>query len=446
MMKHKQNDKILREEAEFMEELEAATRVRPSLSANALLITISALIALFFVWASQSEIEELTRGNGQVVPSQEIQVIQSLEGGILSELLVAEGDIVEKDQILLRINDVAFASEERGVEARYLSLQAKRIRLQAESSSGALVMLDEITEKAPDIAKNEMALFESRQRELTNAKSILDSRISKARAELSEVQARIARLADSRRLLREELKITSQMVKQRAVPKVEEIRLNREINDLSGQIRESTQRKGGLNAELKGAQKEREDQEDKFRTQALGELSKVETEMAQLQESLNAIGDRVFRTELRTPVRGVVNKVALKTIGGVIEPAMRLVEIVPLDDSLKVTAKVLPQDIAFLYVGQPVKVKISSYDPQRFGSLEGELTRIGANSVNDKDGNIFFEIEVRTKKNYMGDEVKPLPITPGMVADVEVITGKRTILEYLAKPLLRARDRALTER
>lgn len=437
---------VTKTDTEFMEELEAATRTRPSLTSNIMLIVISAFIVLAFVWAGQSEIEELTRGGGQVVPSREIQVIQSLEGGIIAEILVEEGDIVEKDQILLRISDVAFASEERGAEIQFLALQAKRMRLQAEASGESLNMLSEIQEKAPEVAANEAALYKSRQAELQNAKSILDSRISKARAELAEVQAKISRLADSRALLRQELAITQEMVKQRAVPKLEEIRLNREINDLSGQISEAKQKQTGLNAELSAAQKEREDQEDKFKSQALGELSKVETEIAQLQESLTAIGDRVFRTELRSPVHGIVNKVAVKTVGGVVEPAMRLVEIVPLDDSLKVIARVSPQDIAFLHPGQNVKVKVTAYDSQKYGSLEGKLTRLGANSVTDRDGNVFFEIEVRTDKNHLGDDTLPLPITPGMVAEVEVITGKRTILEYLAKPVLRARDRALTER
>lgn len=158
------------------------------------------------------------------------------------------------------------------------------------------------------------------------------------------------------------------------------------------------------------------------------------------------MGDRVYRTELRAPVDGIVNNVAIKTIGGVVEPAQRLVEIVPVDDELKIAARVRPSDIAFLDVGQDVKVKISAYDPQRYGSLPGKLMRVGANSVTDNDGNVFFEIEVRTDKNYMGTADNPLPITPGMVAETEIITGKKTIMDYILKPILRARDRALTER
>lgn len=435
------------DDTEFMEELEAVTRMKPTLTSNLMLISISGLILFLLLWAGLSRIEELTRGVGQVVPSQEIQVVQSLEGGILADLMVDEGDLVEKGQILLRISDVASSSEERGAEFQSLALKAKKARLEAEArGESTLALPAEIEQGAPDIARNEQALFVSRQEEVVNRRSILDDKINRAESELAEVSAKIKRLSDSRGLLQKELNITKEMVRKRAVPELEEIRLTRELNDISGQIRESEERVGGLQADLRTAQKERADIESKYKSQALGELNEVQTQLRKLSESLTAIGDRVFRSELRSPVKGVVNKVALKTVGGVIEPAMKLVEIVPLDDELKVVARVAPDEIAFLRPGQDVKVKITAYDPQRYGSLDGTLTRIGANSVTDREGNAFFEIEAKTAKNYLGSADRPLPITPGMVAQTEVITGKKTILEYLLKPVLRAKDKALTER
>lgn len=431
---------------EFMDELEAATRLKPTASSNLLLLSVLGFVVFFIGWAGLSKIEELTRGAGQVVPTSEIQIVQSLEGGILGELLVNEGDKVEKGQILLRISDVAFSSEERGAEYQSFALKAKKARLEAEAKGAPFTLPEDIVKDAPDIARNEEALFKSRQEEVSNRRSILDDKISRAKSELSELQAKIARLSDSRGLLQKELNITKEMVAKRAVPQLEEIRLQRELNDISGQIRESGERKSALDADLRSAEKERADVENKFKSQALGELNDVQTQLRKLDESLTAIGDRVFRTELRSPVDGVVNKIALKTIGGVIEPAMKLVEIVPMDDELKIMARVTPEEIAFLRPGQDVKVKITAYDPQRYGSLEGKLTRIGANSVTDREGNAFFEIEVRTDKNHLGPADAPLPITPGMVAQTEVITGKKSILEYLLKPVMRAKDRALTER
>ncbi len=434
------------EDVQFMEELEAAVRLKPTVTSNLMLISVSALVVIMLGWMSLSKIDEITHGEGQVVPTSEIQIVQSLEGGVLKELMVREGDAVKKDQPLLRISDVAFASEEQGAAAQQESLLLKRARLQAEAAGTPLSFPPELVAKVPDIARNEEQLYHSRQRELTSAQSILDEKINSANARLSELQAKVARLSESRKLLDQELSITRKMVEQRAVPKLDEIRLSRELNDISGQINEAAEERQQLSADLNAAKRERADQENKFKSQALGELNEAETGLKQLSSNLTAIGDRVDRSELRSPVDGVVNKIMLKTIGGVVEPAMKLVEIVPIGDELKITARIPPSDIAFVRPGQPVKVKISAYDSQRYGSLDGELVRIGVNSVSNSDGDVFFEIEVRTARNYLGDAAHPLPITPGMVAQTEIITGQRSILEYLMKPVMRAKDRALTER
>ena len=431
---------------QFMEELEAAVRLKPSVTSNLMLTSITALVVIMTGWMAFSNIDEMTRGEGQVVPSSEIQIVQSLEGGVLKELKVAEGEIVKKDQVLAKISDVAFASEERGTAARQESLQIKKARLEAEANGTAFVIPDDLGRKVPDIARNEEQLYQSRQNELKNGQAILRDRIARADAQLSEIAAKISRLSESKKLVAKELAITEKMVAQKAVPQLDAIRLSRELNDISGQINEAAEERQGLQAELGAAQKELNDTINKFRSQALGELNEVQTDLSQLNENLTAIGDRVDRSELRSPVEGVVNKIMLKTIGGVVEPAMKLIEIVPTDDKLKIIARVPPNEIAFIHPGQKAKVKISAYDSQRYGALDGELVRIGANSVHDNDGKIFFEIEVRTQENHLGPSENPLPITPGMVAEVEIITGKRSILEYLLKPVLRAKDRALTER
>ena len=433
-------------ETGYMNELEAAMRMRPSMPSVILLITIIAFVTFIIIWAALSEVEELTRGEGQVVPSKEIQVVQSLEGGILQELLVQKGDFVRKGQVLLRISDVLFSSEERGTEARFMSLEAKKARLIAESTGKDFKVSKDIGKKIPEIVDNEKLLYRSRQNELESAYKIQDEKINKAQADLDEVKAEINRLYESRKLLNKELSITKEMVAKRAVPKLDQIRLERELGDITGQINARTQEKKGLEASLSSVQNERKIQLDKFRSVALEELNEVETQIASLKESLKSMEDRVDRTEIRAPVDGIVNQITLKTIGGVVEPAMKLVEIVPVDDELKILAKVKPDEIAFLKVGQPVKVKITAYDPQIYGALDGQLTRLAASSASDRDGNVMFEVEVRTEKNHLGSEEKPLPITSGMIANVEIITGKRTILNYLMKPFHRGLDRAFRER
>lgn len=434
------------DDIQFMEELEAAVRLKPSATSNLMLVSVTALVVFMLGWMAFSQIDEMTHGEGQVVPSSEIQVVQSLEGGVLQELMVAEGDLVKKDQPLAKISDVAFASEERGTAARQESLLVKKARLSAEANGTEFTIPADLSSKVPDIARNEEQLYQSRQRELKNAQSILNDRITRAQAQISESAAKMSRLSQSRKLVSEELAITEKMVAQKAVPQLDAIRLSRELNDISGQMNETAEQRQGYEAELSAAKKELDDSVNKFRTQALGELNDTETQLSQLGESLTAIGDRVDRSELRSPVDGIINKIALKTIGGVVEPAMKLIEIVPADDKLKIVARIAPSEVAFIRTGQPVRVKISAYDSQRYGALDGELVRIGANSVKDNDGNIFFEIEVRTGENHLGTSANPLPITPGMVAQVEIITGRRSILDYLMKPVLRAKDRALTER
>ncbi len=433
-------------EDDILKELEASASRTPAKPIFLFLYALMSLIVAFFVWAAVAEIEELTRGQGQVVPSQNIQIVQSLEGGILQELLVAKGDLVKKGQVLMRLSDVLFSSEERGTEANFMALSAKKARLMAEANGQDFVLDGKIKQELPHVAKNERALYDSRQKELEAAYAIQDDKIRKATADLKEVEAEINRIYQSRKLLNEEISVTKQLVAKRAVPKLELTKLEREQADLSGQINARSQEKKGLEAELSVAEQERAAQFDKFKSQALEELNEVEAQLASIKENLRAIGDRVDRTEIRAPVNGIVNEIMINTLGGVVEPAMKLIEIVPADESLKIIANVKPDDIAFLRPNQKVKVKITAYDPTKYGSLDGVLTRLAANSSKDNDGNILFEVEVKTDKNFLGSEEHPLPITAGMVANVEIITGKRTILHYLMKPILRGFDNALRER
>ena len=430
---------------DFMSELQAAKRLQPVWQSHALLIIIIALLVFIFIWAAVSEVEIITRGEGQVVPSSEIQLVQSLEGGILAELNIEEGDRVEQGQVLARIENVAFASEERGIEAQLLSLNLKQLRLNAEIEEEEFIIPDDMMAQNPELARNEIELYEARQEALQNALSNADEAVRKAEANLSEIAATINRLSESRRILSEQLQITRDLVAKNAMPRVEALNQEREFSDISGDLNAATERRTGLRSDLATAQNKRAETLAQFKSEALAELSEVKTRLSAMQESLTAAGDRVDRTELRAPSAGIVKTINQKTIGGVVDPSMKLIEIVPLDEDLKITAKVAPADIAFIEVGQDVNVKITAYDPQKFGSLRGQLMRISADTIEDKEGNIFFEIDVRTDKNYLGTQENPLPIIPGMVAETEVITGKRTILSYMAKPFLRARDRAMTE-
>lgn len=435
-----------RQDLEYMNVLEAHARMRPAPYSGVLLFVILALVAAFIIWANVTQTEQMTRGQGQVVPTLQTQVVQSLEGGILSSLLVREGDRVRAGQLLARINNTAFNTDQGGIEVRLAGLELTQARLQAEADGQTFTPSEAMRAQNENLVDNELNLYRSRQAEYRNALSILDDRVRQVQANLSETRAEINGYSKSRDLINEELRITRGLVAKKAVPKLEQIRLERELSGLSGSLNAARQRINRLNAELSAARRESTDQKAKFRSQVLAELSQVRTEIAAYGQSLKAASDRVDRTELKAPVDGVVQTVSVTTLGGIVEPAAKLMEIVPVDDALKISAKIAPADIAFIAVGQDVTVKVTAYDPQRFGSLKGRLTRISADTVSDQDGNLFFEIDIETDKNYLGSDSSPLPIIPGMQAEVEVITGKRSIMEYLLKPLLRARARALTER
>lgn len=434
------------EDLEFMSELEAANNLKPRKAAQVFLWTVAGLFLWIFLWAAISQVDERVRGVGQVMPSSDVQVVQSLEGGILSEIMVNEGDLVKKDQILLKIADVQFASEGQGIEAQMMGLDAKRARLKAEASGQPFAMPEEIIKSYPDIAENEEKLYRSRQGELQNALNIIEDEVHEAEANLSEVKAGIAKYSKSKELLSHELDIAIDLVKKKAMPEIEKLKRERELNEASGNLASAIQARQSLEARLSAARKKEEERRGAFKSQALGELNDIEAKIANIKANLTSVNDKVNRAELRSPVDGIVQKLHIKTVGGVIQPAQKLVEVVPLADDLMIRAKIAPADVAFLKPGQDVKVKITAYDSQIYGTLNGKLERIGASTVEDSQGNAFFEIDVRTDKNYLGTEEVPLRIFSGMVSETEVITGKRTILTYLLKPVLRTKDRAFTEK
>lgn len=430
----------------FLPELEAARRLKPARGAVLLLLSIGLLFAFLITYAAVTKIDERTRGQGQVMPSSDVQVVQSLEGGVITDILVREGDVVEQGQILMRIDDVMFSAEEGGLEARMQGLQITRERLLAESRGQQPEFSDKLKDIAPERVENEMALYESRQEELENALDRIEAEKNEAISNIAEIDASISKYSQTRALVSQELEIAKKLVAQKAMPQIEQIRLERQYAEASGDLATARKARTSMQAKLSGIEKKREEKLSSFKSDALGQLNEIETQLRTYEQSMRSAEDRVARTELKAPVDGVVQSLSLKTVGGVVEPAQRLIEIVPLEDDLLIRARVKPSDVAFLKYGQDVRVSITAYDSMIYGQLDGTLERISADTVEDKNGERFFEIDVRTDKNYLGSEDAPLRITTGMEADVQIITGRRTILTYILKPILRARQNALAER
>lgn len=397
-------------------------------------------------WASRAEIDEVTRGEGKVIPSGQIQVIQNLEGGIVSELLVKEGSQVEKDQVLLRIDDTRFSSSYRENQVRMLSLQAKIRRLAAESENRPFSLPASVNTAEAAIWHNEQRLYQSRQEEQENTAEIFRQQLEQRRHELKELQVRNAQARESYTLAKKELAITRPLVKQGVMSEVELLRLQRQLSDLKGEL------DGGQNA-LPRAQAALAETRNKlkevdlaFRTRAETELNEARGELARLQESAAALEDRVSRTAVRSPVKGTVKQLKINTVGGVIQPGMDLLEIVPSEDTLLVEARIRPADIAFLHPGQNAMVKFTAYDFAIFGGLKATLEHISADSLLNRQDEAFYRIRLRTERNYLARDSNKLPIIPGMIVTVDILTGRKTVLDYLLKPLNRVKERALRER
>ncbi|MEJ3667840.1 HlyD family type I secretion periplasmic adaptor subunit [Stutzerimonas stutzeri] len=412
-------------------------------------LTIWCLVGfvLFVVlWANFAIVDEVTRGEGKAIPSSRLQKIQNLEGGIVAELFAREGQIVEVGDPLLRLDDTRFASNVGETEADRLALTARVERLTAEVEGRDLMMSDSVMRDAPNLANSERALFESRRDQLRDEIGGLEEQLAQRRQEVREMSSKQEQFRSSLSLLRKEIEMSEPLVASGAISPVEVLRLKRAEVESRGQLDATTLALPRAHAAIKEIESKISETRGRFRSEALTQLNEARTELSKLESTGKALEDRVRRTLITSPVRGVVKQMLVSTIGGVIQPGSDMVEIVPLDDSLLIEAKVRPQDIAFLHPGQEAMVKFSAYDFTVYGGLKAELEHISADSITDEEGNSFYLIHLRTDKSHLGTDEKPLLIIPGMVATVDIITGHKSVLSYLLKPIIRARAEALRER
>lgn len=434
------------DDAEFMTDLRAAVVSGPRIWSSLLLFVILGFVVVAGWWTSQAKVPMVARGEGQVIPSSQNQMVQHFEGGILAGILVKEGQIVKRGDILLRVDDIQFKARYREDYARYLGLLAARDRLRAEARGTEPRYSPEVLKNDAKLAQSETALYKARMAELRHSITVLERQADQRQQELVELASRIGQFGRSLALAREELDITKPLVEAGVTARIELIRLERGINDIEGTLETARQSVPRAQAALREIQGRIEERRAVARSQALAELSETDVKLAVLDESLASMKDRVRRTDVRSPVDGTVQQLKINTIGGVIRPGMDLVEIVPLEDNLLIEARIRPADIGFLHPDQEAKVKITAYDYAVYGSLDATLEEISPDAIVDEQGESYFQVRVRTDKNYLGEEADPKRIIPGMVAQVDILTGERTVLEYMLKPILRARERALRER
>lgn len=407
---------------------------------------IIAFVVFCLLWANFAEVDEVTRGDGKAIPSSRVQKIQNLEGGIVSELFVHEGQVVEAGTPLLRLDDTRFASNVGETEADRLSLAMRVERLSAEVEGRELAIPEDIAAKAPGLAQSERALFLSRQQQLQDEIAGLQEQLTQRRQEVREYASKQGQFRNSLELLRQEIRMSEPLVAEGAVSPVEVLRLKRAEVEARGQLEATGLAIPRAEAAIKEVERKIDETRGRFRSEALTQLNEARTDLSKIESTGKALEDRVNRTLVTSPVRGIVKQLLVNTIGGVIQPGSDMVEIVPIDDTILVEARIRPQDIAFLHPGQEAVVKFTAYDYTIYGGLKAKLEQIGADTVTDEEGNSFYVIKLRTEKSHLGSEERPLLIIPGMVTSVDIITGKKSVLSYLLKPIIRARAEALRER
>ncbi|MFO1070678.1 MAG: HlyD family type I secretion periplasmic adaptor subunit [Geminicoccaceae bacterium] len=435
-----------RELAAFMRASAGAEHLRPRGLSHLLLLVVVAFVVAFGVWASRATLDEVTRGDGRVIPSRQVQVVQNLEGGIVAAINAREGEVVDAGQVVMRIDNVRAASDFREKRARFLALEASAARLRAEIGETAVTFPPEVLADAPELAANEQDLFASRQARLQGDVDLLQRQVEQREQELAELRTRLTQLERSFALAGEELALTEPLAQKRVVARSDLLKLQREVSDLKGELEQTRLAVPRGETAVREANQRIAAAITTFRSDAQRDLNAVEGELAGLREVIVAGEDRVRRTEVRSPVRGTIKQIKVSTIGGVVQPGADLMEIVPLEDTLLVEAQVRPADIAFLRPGLPATVKITAYDYAIYGGLKGTVEDISADSIADDKGESFYRVRVRTERSHLGSDEAPLEIIPGMTAQISVLTGHRTVLQYLLKPLLRARERAFTER
>ena len=435
-----------KENLEYMSDVNAATQRRGSRFAYILTIFVAIFFVVFILWADFAELEEVTRGDGTVIPSSKTQVIQNLEGGILAEILIREGDIVQRGDILVRIDNTVAQATYNDARGQYNSLRATISRLTAELEDTELSFPPDVEAEAPEEVADQRSLYSARKRQMEAQVSVLKAQAFQRRQEIKEMRSRRSQLSNSLALAREEQTITAPLAARGVVPRLDLLRIDRQVADLEGEIGTI----GTSLPRLQNAVKEAEQRIDELVLTAKAELSdqlnQAKAQLKSVAETLFAGKDRVTRTEVRSPVHGTVKEIKHNTVGGVIRPGEDIMEIVPLDDSLLIEASIRPADIAFLRPGQKAVIKVTAYDFSIFGGLDADLEQISASTIKDEAGESFYRVYLRTDRNTLVHNDEDLPIIPGMTATVEILTGKKSVLDYIMKPILKAQNRALRER
>ena len=430
----------------FMNSLSAAVlESTPSKTSKVLKVWLFTII-IFVIWASLAEIDEITRGDGDVIPYGQNQIIQNLEGGIVESILVNEGEIVKAGQVILKISNAQSTSKSRTNKMKYFELEAKRLRLYAEAHGKKFItpkVQDQDFTTQIELAQN---LFASDKLEFDAKDRSFLNQVNQKKQAYKEARARVRSLRKSLEFVTEEIQMTAPMVREGVKSKVDFLKLKREANGIENDIEAAKLSLPRLTSAIREFQNKRKEARQLFFNKAKKELNETVAEISRLKTQQIAFSDQVSRTMVKSPVEGIVQKLFVHTVGGVIKPGADLVEIVPTNKKLYLEVKIKPSDIAFLHPGAEAKVKVSAYDFAIHGGLKGKIVNISPDTITDKKDNTFYLIHIVTDKNFLGTKEHPLQIIPGMTVNVDIVTGKKTVMQYILKPILKSKQYVFSER
>lgn len=423
--------------------VEGSSREEITRHSRAMIRTVFAIVVIAIVWSALTRIDEITRADAKVIPSRQLQVVQSADGGIVSEILVREGQTVEKGQILLKLDQTRVTSNVKESKAQTFSLRAKIARLQALAEGSNFTPPEGNNPDEKRVIQEEKRLFEDRRSELSALIGISRQQVAQRQQELVEMQARRTQAQRSLELSSKELEVTKPLLASGAVSEVDLLRLEREVARFRGERDQAAAQIARVQAAILEAQRKTQEAELNFKNDSRKELAETLSKLNSMSEGEVALTDRVDKAVVRSPVNGIVQRVLINTVGGVAVPAKDLIEIVPVDEALILEARVPHKDIAFLRPGQKAVVKFTAYDFSIYGGLDAVVDNISPDALTTEDGIAYYQVRVRTNKTQIGSN---LPIIPGMRATVDIISGQKSILSYLMKPVLRAKAYAFTER
>jgi adhesin transport system membrane fusion protein len=434
------------ENLEYMSEVDAALFRRGHPLAYIVSVGTFGFFFIAVIWAHFADLDEVTRGNGQVIPSQRLQEISNMEGGMLAEMLISENQIVERDQVLARVSNEQAESTVRDNLNKQAEAEAAIMRLEAERNGAALDFPKSMEEAQLQIVTDQLALYNARKTQFEGEMRALEAQLEQKNNEMAEAQARRGQLEENLRLVMEQRNIARPLMLKGTFSRVDYLKLEQQVATLQGDVAGVAQ---SIARARNGAQEiqERINQRRSEKTsQIQEEINKRRLDLNSIRETLSFGGDRTKRMDVRAPMRGTIKRTLINTVGGTIKPGETIIELVPLDDTLLIEARIKPTDIAFLHPNQKAVVKITAYDFSIYGGLEGNVEQISADTIEDKKGETYYLVKLRTKKNAIVYRGESLPIIPGMTASVDILTGKKSVLDYLLKPSLKATQNALRQR